>query len=178
MTIEEVKRLQAVCRDMRQVLLISIMYETGMRVREIVRLRASDFDKHNRTISIRNSKGNVTRVVPYGESLRQILIKYVKARGGVPEHTLVESYKAKGEPLSKGGVQHIVKEIVKRSGLKKRIHPHTLRHTFAVHFLNAGGTLHRLRILLGHKNITTTLHYIKYARLPEGHTISLLDQMP
>ena len=73
------------------------------------------------------------------------------------------------------GVQHIVRQIVKRSGLKKRIHPHTFRHTFAVHFLNAGGSLPRLQHLLGHKHITTTLHYLKYAHLPETIHVSVLD---
>jgi len=72
-------------------------------------------------------------------------------------------------------VQHIVRQIVKRSGLKKRISPHTLRHTFAVHYLNAGGTLFHLQKLLGHQNLTTTLHYLKYAHLPEAKTLSVLD---
>jgi site-specific recombinase XerD len=175
LTPEELKHLRNCCRDMRQLLIISILYDTGIRVRELIRLRASDFDKHHRTIIIRNSKGNKTRVVNYGEQLRDTLNKYCKARGGVPANTLLESYKEKDKPLTLRGVQYIVRQVVKRSGIKKRISPHTLRHTFAVHYLNAGGSIFHLQMLLGHANITTTLHYLKYANLPEGKTLSVLD---
>jgi len=177
LTQEEIKLLRRSCRDMRQLLIITLLYDTGIRVRELVRLRVSDFDKHQRTIAIRNSKGNRTRVVYYGDALRETLNKYCKARGGVPANTLLESYKQKDHPLTLRGVQHIVRQIVKRSGIKKRVSPHTLRHTFAVHYLNQGGSLFHLQKLLGHVNITTTLHYLKYAKLPEGLTISVLDEL-
>ncbi len=75
------------------------------------------------------------------------------------------------------GVRHIVRQIVKRSGIKKRISPHTLRHTYAVHYLNCGGSLFHLQKLLGHKNITTILHYLKNANLPERKTLSILDYL-
>ena len=175
LTLEDVQKLRSACRDMRQMLIINLLYETGIRVREAVRLRVSDFDKHHRSISIRNSKGKKTRVLYYGDALRNTLKKYCIARGGVPENTLLESYKSLGEPLTLRGVQHIVRQVVRRSGLKKRISPHTLRHTFAVHYLNAGGTLFHLQKLLGHENLTTTLHYLKHANLPDARWISILD---
>jgi site-specific recombinase XerD len=55
---------------------------------------------------------------------------------------------------------------VKRSRLKKDIHPHTFRHTFAVHYLDNGGNLLRLKELLGHEQLSTTLHYLKYSKIP------------
>lgn len=171
----ELGLLYRCCKDMRQVVLLSLMYDCGLRVREIVRLRAGDFDKKNRTIAIRNSKGDKTRVVPYGSALRSDLRKYCRVQGGVPVGTLIDSYVDKGQPLSTSGVQHIVKQLVRRSGLKKRIHPHTFRHTFAVDYLNNGGSIFRLQQLLGHDNITTTLHYLRYAKIPEGRDISNLD---
>ena len=175
LTFEEINQLRYACRDMRQLLILNLLYDTGIRVREATRLRVSDFDKHHRTITIRNSKGRRTRVVHYGQELRTILFRYCKARGGVPDNTLLESYKELGKPLTIRGIQHIVRQIVKRSRLKKRISPHTLRHTFAVHYLNAGGALFHLQKLLGHQNLTTTLHYLKYAHLPEAKTLSVLD---
>jgi len=177
LALEEVVQLQRACRDMRQLLILTLLYETGMRVRELIRLRVSDFDKHHQSIAIRNSKGNKTRVVYYGAATRAVLHRYCKARGGVPPHTLLESYKEKEQPLSLRGVQHIVRTIVKRSGLRKRISPHTLRHTFAVHYLNAGGSLSMLQKLLGHEYITTTLHYLKYANLPDAKRVSVLDYL-
>lgn len=177
LTIEEIKRMQRACRDVRQLLILNLIYDTGLRVREVVRLRISDFDKHHRSITIRNSKGNKTRVVQYGAALRETMKTYCKVRGGVPKNTLIESIKDKGQPLSKRGVQHIVREIVKRSGIKKRVSPQTLRHTFAVHYLNAGGTLRQLQVLLGHEYLTTTLHYIKYANPDQGRRVSVLDTL-
>lgn len=175
LTIEEIKRLFRCCRDMRQVLLLHLLYDTGIRVREIVRLRPSDFDKHNRTIAIRNSKGNKTRVVFYGDKLRFTLNKYCKVRGSIPPNTLLESYKEQNTPLTQNGVRYIVRQIVKRSGIKKKISPHTFRHTFAVHYLNRGGSIFLLQQLLGHEYITTTLNYLKYAKIPDGIHISILD---
>jgi site-specific recombinase XerD len=100
-------------------------------------------------------------VVFYGNHLRDTLNKYCKVRGGVPKNTLIESYKEKEKPLTLRGVQHIVRQIVQRSRIKKRISPHTFRHTFAVHYLNAGGSIFHLQKLLGHEFITTTLNYLK-----------------
>ena len=119
LTIEEVKLLFRCCRDMRQVLILHLLYDTGIRVRELVRLRPSDFDKHHLSIIIRNSKGNKTRVIFYGQQLRSTLNQYCKVRGSVPKNTLLESYKAANTPLTMRGVQYIVGQIVKRSG----IHP-------------------------------------------------------
>lgn len=175
LSMEEVLQLRRACRDMRQLLLVDLLYDAGLRVREVVRLRVSDFEKHYRTITIRNSKGNKTRVVQYGQTLRQSILAYCKAKGGVPEATLLESYKEKGQPLSKRGVQYIIRQVVKRSGIKKRISPHSLRHTYAVHYLNAGGSLQQLQRLLGHEYITTTLHYLKYANPVESKRVSVLD---
>ncbi|MEM6698222.1 MAG: tyrosine-type recombinase/integrase [Bacteroidota bacterium] len=177
LTIEEIKRMQRVCRDVRQLLVLNLLYDTGLRVREVVRLRISDFDKHHRTITIRNSKGNKTRVVQYGTALRQTMKSYCKVRGGVPKDTLLESIVEAGQPLSKRGVQHIVRQIVKRSGIKKRVSPQTLRHTYAVHYLNAGGTLRQLQVLLGHEYLSTTLHYLKYANPDQGKRVSVLDTL-
>jgi len=129
--------------------------------------------------SIRNSKGNKTRVVQYGQALRHTLNQYYRVRGGLPKECLIDSIvvKDKEQPISKRGIQHIVRQVVKRSGLKKKISPHTLRHTYAVHFLNFGGTLPQLQQLLGHEYLSTTLHYLKYAVLPDSQTISPLDKL-
>ena len=175
LTHHELGRLYRSCKDMRQELIISLMYDCGLRCREVTRLRLSDFDKLHRTIIIKNSKGNITRAVPYAEELRDDIIKYCKVIGSYPVGPLIESYRDKGISLTTGGIQHIFQGIVKRSGLTKRIHPHTLRHTFAVHYINNGGSIFRLQQILGHKFISSTLHYLKYAKVPEGLNISNLD---
>jgi len=175
-TPEEMKRIFSACKDMRQLLIIQLLFDCGLRIGELVRLRACDFDKHTSTITIRNSKGNKTRVVYYGQSLRDSLNAYAKSIGILGDR-LIQSYVDQGKGLSLSGIQHIVKQIIRRSGVKKKGSSHTLRHSFAVHYLNRGGSLFALQLLLGHSHITTTLAYLKYAKLPDSQRLSVLDEM-
>ena len=177
LTTSELMVLFQTCRDVRQLLIIQLLFDTGMRSGELVRLELKDFDKVNRTIILRKAKGQKLRVIPYGEHIRSTLKAYIKMLGYFPKGALIESYKEKGSPLTLRGLQHIVREVVKRSGLKKRIHCHTLRHTYAVHFLNNGGHLPQLQKLLGHGHISTTLHYLKYAHIPLKQIDTPLDVM-
>jgi site-specific recombinase XerD len=172
---QELLQLFAACRDVRQLLVIQLFFDTGMRSGELLRLQLKDFDKKNRTIILRKTKGQVLRVIPYGEHVRIVLKDYIQMLGYYPKGALLESYKEKGKALSIRGLQHIVREIARRSGIKKRISCHTLRHSYAVHFLNNGGNLPQLQRLLGHQNITTTLHYLKYAHLPLHQVKTPLD---
>ncbi len=171
----ELELLFKSCRDIRQLLIIQFLFDTGIRSGELLRIHFKDFDKAHRTIILRKSKGQKLRVVPYGEKLRLTLKAYIKMLGYFPQGPIIESYKVKGAPLSLRGLQHIVREVAKRSGINKRIHCHTLRHTYAVHFLNNGGNLPQLQKLLGHSNITTTLHYLKYAHIPLKQIKTPLD---
>jgi len=149
------------------------------------RLSLKDFDKKNRTIILRRTKGQTLRVIPYGEYIRTTLVQYIKAIGYFPKGSLIESYKVKGQPISLRGLQHIVRQVAKRSGINKKIsthtlrhsYAHTLRHSYAVHFLNNGGHLPQLQTLLGHKHISTTLHYLKYAHIPLKQIITPLDYL-
>lgn len=174
---QEMQQLFRVCKDVRQLLILQLLFDTGMRSSELLRVQLKDFDKTNRTIIIPKTKGGVLRVVPYGEHIRTTLKAYIQMLGYFPKGALIESYKEKGTSLSLRGLQHIVREIAKRSGINKRISCHTLRHTFAVHFLNNGGHLPQLQKLLGHKHITTTLHYLKYAHLPLKQITTPLDHL-
>jgi len=105
-----------------------------------------------------------------------ILTKYAQSIG-LGKSTLFQSYKAPHQALSLSGIQHIVKEIIRRSGINKRASSHTLRHTFAVHYLNRGGTIFALQMLLGHAHLSTTMAYLKYAKLPDSHRVSVLDHL-
>ncbi len=177
LTTSELMVLFQTCRDVRQLLIIQLLFDTGMRSGELVRLQLKDFDKEKRTIILRKAKGQKLRVIPYGEHIRSTLKAYIKMLGYFPKAALIESYKKKGSPLTLRGLQHIVREVVKRSGLKKRISCHTLRHSYAVHFLNNGGHLPQLQRLLGHQHITTTLHYLKYAHIPLKQIKTPLDSL-
>ncbi len=177
LTYEELLLLFNCCRDIRQKLVLTMLYDTGIRVSEIVRIRLGDFNKTHKSITIHNSKGKKTRVVHYGQSLREVLKQYVSVLGYYPKNTLIESFTQPGVPLSLRGAQHIVREVVKRSKLSKKVSPHTFRHSFAVHYLNRGGSIFRLQKLLGHEYITTTLNYLKFAIIPVSSDLSPLDYL-
>lgn len=173
----EVQQLFDACRDIRQLLILQLLYDCGLRIGEVKLLRIEDFNKSDRTIRIRKAKGNRTRTVYYGDRLRKTLIQYAKLHG-LHQTILIDSYTEPDKALSLSGIQHIVKEIVRRSGINKRASSHTLRHTHAVHYLNRGGSIFSLQLLLGHKQISTTLDYLKHANLPDGIRISILDILP
>ena len=86
-----------------------------------------------------------------------------------------KAFMEKGEPASVKSIQYAVREAHKRAPIRKAVHPHTLRHTFAVHYLNNGGSLVRLQQLLGHAHISTTLVYLKYTSIPLRETATPLD---
>ena len=165
------------CRDIQQQVVLTLLYDTGIRVSELVRIRLCDFNKTHRSIIIHNSKGKKTRVVHYGQSIREVLKNYIAVLGYHPKNTLIESYTKPGVALSLRGAQHIVREVVKRAGLSKKVSPHTFRHSFAVHYLNRGGSIFRLQKLLGHEYITTTLNYLKFAIIPDSSDLSPFDKL-
>ncbi len=178
MTSDELNRIFNSGRDMRQKLVVTMLYDTGIRISELIRVKLSDFDKQNSSIIIRNSKGKKTRVVYYGRKLREVIKQYCQTMGRLPKDTLIENYNNIEQPLSLRGGQHIVREVVKRSGIRKKISPHSFRHTFAVHYLNYGGSIFRLQKLLGHTHISTTLNYLKYAFIPDSSDLSPFDNLP
>jgi site-specific recombinase XerD len=113
-----------------------------------------------------NGKGAKLRTVPYSLELRTTLAGYFKSQKTPPTVFLFENKANPGTAITIRGVQYLVKEVLKRSKLKKEVHPHTFRHSFAIHYINNGGSLLRLQQLLGHENIETTLHYLKYCSIP------------
>lgn len=158
--------LYAACQNMRELSLLHLLFDTGMRSREVSTLKLTDFNKTYSQVTIRSSKGGKTRTVPYSVELRTTLTQYFESQRARPTDYLFENRDAAGEPISVRGVQYIVKEVVKRSRMKRDIHPHTFRHSFAIHYINNGGNLLRLQQLMGHENIESTLHYLKYCTIP------------
>jgi site-specific recombinase XerD len=160
---------------MRQVAMLKLFYDTGVRVRELTGIKFSDFDKSRMTLTIRNGKGQKIRTLPYSLALRQCLTAYFRSLGNPPRDWLFEPYGSSGSPMNNRNVQSLVREISKRSGIKKWIHPHTFRHTFAIHYLNNGGSILRLKELLGHSQLNTTLNYLKYCSIPLKESASPLQ---
>ena len=171
---DELRHLLDSCRSLRHRLVIELLFDLGLRAAEVGRLKLGDFNRVQRTVTIRTSKGGITRVLPYGLALRRTLLAYF--RDERPDNYLIPGReRSDGPGISVRGVQYIVRMTLNRSRLKKQVCPHTLRHCFAVHYLNNGGNLVRLQQLLGHAYLSTTLLYLRYASLTLRDIPSPLD---
>jgi site-specific recombinase XerD len=172
LTESEINLLLAACHYPRQAAILHLLYDTGLRAREVAHLRLQDFDKANGVLYVRYGKGGKHRVVPYGLAVTEVLKTYFLIEK--PTDWLFEG-STKGEPASVKSIQYAVREAHKRAPIRKAVHPHTLRHTFAVHYLNNGGSIVRLQQLLGHSELGSTLIYLKYAAIPLRETDTPLD---
>lgn len=141
--------------------MLEIMYASGLRCSEVVNLTLDCIDFHNRILLI-HGKGNKDRYVPFHEYASKWLLKYIEeSRGNLvsqEENPYVFVNKS-GKKMTNRGVQDIVKRIGKRYDSTKKIHPHTFRHSFATHLLNAGADIRTVQELLGHENLSTTQIY-------------------
>jgi integrase/recombinase XerD len=173
----ELLQLFQACQSMRELAMVHLLFDTGLRSREVCGIKLSHFDKIHQTLTVVNGKGDKLRTVPYSLSLRDTLGKYFGSLKARPELFLFENKENPGSAITVRGVQYIVKEVLKRSKLKKEVHPHTFRHSFAVHYINNGGNLLRLKELLGHENMETTLHYLKFCSIPLTDTPTPLESM-
>ncbi len=139
----------------RDRLMLRILYRCGMRVSELSNLRIEDIDFTGGMITIRGGKGGKDRVVPVDADTLDF-IDYYKA--GAEEGHLILS--ERGGPLSTRQIERLVKDYAVKAGINKDVHPHMLRHSFAVHCLKAGMNLRSVQKMLGHSSLTTTQIYL------------------
>lgn len=153
--------------------ILELLYSCGLRAAECCSLRLSDVDLEARFLTT-VGKGDKQRVVPFGEAAREALEEYLRAarprlarRPGVDALFL----SVRGEALTPNGLWRIVKDRARACGLGDKVHPHTLRHSFATHLLEGGADLKVVSELLGHASIVTTEVYTKVeeARLKRVH---------
>ena len=144
----------------RDLLLLEMLYATGVRVGELVNMKVSDIDLGNRTILILG-KGNKERYVTYGEYCEDALKKYLSdGRNSLNVHN--DDYlffNKNGGVLTERGVRYILNQIIQKTGVHKNISPHMIRHSFATHLLNQGCDLLTVQKLLGHESIKATQIY-------------------
>jgi integrase/recombinase XerD len=154
--------------------ILETMYATGMRVSELIGLKRSAVDEREGFVRV-FGKGSKERIVPIGRSALKWVERYLlKVRGnlsksGNGQETLFLN--ARGKPMSRMSIWNIVRANTVRSGLKKDVHPHTLRHSFATHLLEGGADLRAVQEMLGHSDIATTQIYTHIDReyLKEVH---------
>ena len=155
-------------------ILIMLAYGTGIRVGELVQLRWADvfFDEHK--IHIKSGKGKKDRIVMLPYSVVAALQSY-RSLNNKSEWVFAGQYK--GEPYSASSVRQVMKRAVEAVGLEKKATPHTLRHCFATHLLEAGTDLRFIQALLGHSSIKTTTIYTHLTKKGTERIISPLDRL-
>lgn len=146
---------------LRDITLLNILYETGMRVTEVVSIQLNDVDLANAMLSSPTRQGE-SREIPLEEETTALVIEYLAK--GRPQLAKNEWEQAlflnhRGEKLTRQGLWLIIKGYARQAGLNAEVTPHTLRHSFAVHRLNKGSKLEDIQRLLGHANISTTQIY-------------------
>lgn len=158
---EEVARLLDSARNLYHRTLLMTLYSTGMRRAELCRLQVSDIDSQRMMIRIRQGKGNHDREVPLSPKLLETLRVYwrwMKPRTFLFPGT-VKGWRA-DVPITSNIVWLGCRQAAKAAGITKHLSPHTLRHSYASHLLEAGADLRTIQVLLGHSRLEHTLVYL------------------
>jgi site-specific recombinase XerD len=152
-------------------------YATGARLDEIMHLRLCNIDRHRKSIRIDLGKGLKDRDVPLSKLLLKMLEAYYISRKVKPVSYLFPSKNNLDKPLHSRNVQQMIAQSRAACGIKKRITPHTLRHSFATHLLEDGIDLRRIQLLMGHKSLRTTSIYLHVAKNFISETPSPIDSL-
>ena len=149
-------------RGLRDRALIEVLYATGLRVSELIHLRASDLNLEAGYLST-TGKGSKQRIVPIGEQAAEWLTRYIREgrpallRKRTSPWLFVNA--KQGSSLSRVGFWKILKTYGRTAGLSRTLSPHVLRHSFATHLLEHGADLRSIQMMLGHADLSTTQIY-------------------
>ena len=139
----------------RDTAVLEILYATGLRVSELAGLDLDHIDRLQQTVRVLG-KGRKERIVPYGGRAASALAAYLDGRGGDAGPLFPNR---RGARLTVRSLHTIVRRSAALTGITRRVSPHTLRHTFATHLLDAGADLRMIQELLGHSRLSTTQRY-------------------
>ncbi len=140
---------------------LELLYSSGLRISELLNMKVGDLDLNGMILSV-IGKGNKQRLVPFGSRAKKAVEEYADhgrpsiLKGG---HSSFLVLNVRGRRLSRMGFLKILRVYRIKSGVKKRVTPHTFRHSFATHLLEGGADLRAVQELLGHADISTTQIY-------------------
>lgn len=170
-TKSQIKKMIEETHNLKHRCIIMLLYSAGLRVSELIGLKTIDIDSDSMLINISNSKGRKDRKVMLSEKvLTELRVYYKKYK---PKEYLFEGqnkayYSAKS-------IQNIVKDAALRANVNKRVTPHMLRHSFAIHLLENGTDIRYIQELLGHNSIQTTELYTYITDISKSKIKSPLD---
>lgn len=171
LTMDEIKLLLEAAKNPKHRLLMELLYSSGLRVSEAVKLRVNDLDLVENMGTVRAGKGKKDRNIILSKSFVKALKPYLEEREVDSEYI----FNSRSGHLTERMAQRIVNESADRAGIKKRVYCHALRSSFATHLLDAGTDIRVIQVLLGHSDISTTQRYTNVSRKQLRKVKSPLD---
>jgi integrase/recombinase XerD len=172
---EEIEELLNCTMNLKHRAMLAVLYGAGLRRAEVRSLKISDIDSKRMVIHIRAGKGQLPRQIPLSPKLLELLRVYWRWRK--PTDWLFPSARYPDRRIDCSGIFGIVEDATRRAGLKRRVTPHLLRHSYASHMLEAGTDLRTIQLLLGHGDLQTTARYLHVSDRTLRATGSPLDKI-
>jgi integrase/recombinase XerD len=174
LSLDEAARLINASGNLFRRTLLMMLYGTGMRRSEVARLKVRDIDSKRMIIRVAEGKGGKDRDLPLSSALLETLREYWLWRK--PQVYLFPSRSPRrpDQPISAKAVWIACQDAAHRAGIAKRVTPHTLRHSWATHLLEAGTDLRTIQILLGHGDLETTARYL---HLSQQHLQAVMNPL-
>lgn len=161
LSIDEMSRLFANVRALKQRTILQTMYASGLRLKETLNLKLADIDSERMAIRVQLGKARKDRYVTMSPTLLETLREYYKATR--PKGALLFPNRNGDAPTHPTTVQKACVAAARNAGLNKRVTTHTMRHSFATNLLEAGTDLRTIQVLLGHESLNTTAIYLHIA---------------
>ena len=152
--------------------ILTVCYAAGLRISEAVHLRSAAIDSQRMVIRVEQGKGRKDRYVMLSPMLLDMLRCYW--RTARPKEWLFPG-DLPGQPITPSAVEDVCRIVRRQTCMAKPVTPHSLRHAFAVHLLEAGADLRTIQLLLGHRSLNTTARYLRLATSKVCATASPLD---
>lgn len=161
LTQDEVIKLFEAITYPKHKLMITFLYSTGMRIGELLNLKVKDLELKLNYGWVRDGKGGKDRLFIIAEKLKIDLSNWIQENNLQTDNFLFEG--EKGGAYSDSSVREILKFARRKAGIKKKVHPHMLRHSFATHLIQNGYAVTEVQPLLGHSSLNTTMIYVHMA---------------
>ena len=155
---DEIIKMIELTKNPKHKLLLMLMYDSGLRMGEAIKIKIEDFDINSKTLHVKNGKGGRDRIVNLSE---KFITDFVNYTGNKKIGFLFESAQRIGNPISGRTAQMIVKNVLRKAGISKNAHCHTLRTSYATHLIENGIDISYVQKLLGHSSVSTTQAYLR-----------------
>ena len=177
---EEVAQLIDAATTLFYRTILMTLYATGVRRAELARLKISDIDSRRMILHVQGGKGRKDRDIMLSPKLLEALREHWRSLPRKPKVWLFPGnrWHTADYPITTKVAWLACREAAMRAGLGHDIHPHTLRHCFATHLLEAGADLRTIQILLGHRDLEETTIYLHLSNRHLSATASPLDSLP